>query len=60
MTFIRFIIVLAIAYGSLFPFNFRFEGLDATATEKFLNSWQVSSSRGDLRPAELPVQSAEQ
>ncbi len=48
MTVIRIIVILAIAYGSLFPFNFHFGELGGIAIEGFLRSWRVGASRGDL------------
>ena len=48
MTVVRIIVILAIAYGSLFPFNFQFGELDGIAIEGFLRSWRVGPSRGDL------------
>ena len=48
MTVIRIIIVFAIAYGSLYPFNFHFGELDGIAIEGFLRSWRIGPSRGDL------------
>ncbi len=48
MTFIRIIIVFAIAYGSLYPFDFRFGELDGSTFDTFLRSWRAQSGRGDL------------
>ncbi len=48
MTFIRIIIVFAIAYGSLYPFDFRFGELDGSNFDAFLRSGRAQSGRGDL------------
>jgi len=48
MTVIRIIIVFAIAYGSLYPFDFRFGELDGGTFDTFLRSWRAQSGRGDL------------
>ncbi len=48
MTVIRIIIVFAIAYGSLYPFDFRFGELDGSTFDTFLRSWRAQSGRGDL------------
>lgn len=48
MTVIRIIIVFAIAYGSLYPFDFRFGELGEDAVDAFLWSWHARSGRGDL------------
>ena len=48
MTVVRIIIVSAIAYGSLFPFDFRFAVLSGASIDTFLGSWRAISGRGDL------------
>ena len=48
MTVIRLIVIIAIAYGSLYPFDFDFAELSERTLEAFLGSWRARSSRGDL------------
>lgn len=48
MSLIYALLVCAIAYGSLFPFDFSFGSLDTETMDKFLGSWWALSSRGDL------------
>ena len=47
MTVIRIILLLAIAYGSLYPFDFQLEALGGDVIDTFLGSWHAESGRGD-------------
>ena len=48
MKFLFFIVVLLIAYGSLFPFEFELQIANDAAVDQFLTSWSQISSRGDI------------
>ncbi|MFQ6017085.1 MAG: VanZ family protein [Kiloniellaceae bacterium] len=48
MFFLSTIVLVGIAYGSLFPFNFHAAEIDPATLDAFVASWRAPAGRGDI------------